>query len=547
MNRAIHIFFFLIILTCATYAQPVRVVTDADVSGTATFWSADTIYHLDGYIFIPADGALTIEAGTVIKGLNTPSTGDKSSALIVARGAQIFAVGTADHPIIFTAEFDDPNVPDDLTKDDKGLWGGLIVLGEGVVGVNGGVQNIEGIPTTEGRAEYGGTDNTDDSGILRYVSIRHGGSKLEANNEINGLTLGGVGSETEIDFIEIYANLDDGIEWFGGAVNVSHAVVAFCGDDSFDYDQSWGGKGQFWFSLQDELSNRAGEWDGSEAANLEPKVSPTISNITAIGAGPVSMNEDNNDAFRIRDDAAAHVYNSIITGFARDAIVIDNDNPGADSWDRYLAGDLTFNNNVIFDMGGGASLDEVVNTDGGGDAAFVADLVTRGNVFADPSIAGISREPNGGLDPRINGDGAAYEKGSPVGDAFFENVNYIGAFDSENNWAMLWTALDDAGFFGDLVSATDDPVLSDIDETMKVYPNPASSQLDIDFNLNQSQSLSLAIIDITGKVVSQMSPAFFRQGKNKVSLEVRDLVNGTYIIALNSDKGIVARRLVQKQ
>ena len=172
---------YLICLTLTAslaYSQEIVVVKDADVGAGVTNWTSDKEYHLDGYVFVEDGSTLNIEAGTIIKGLATPSTGDVSSALIVSRGGMINAVGTAERPIIFTAEFDDVTDPTDLTAADKGLWGGIIILGSAIIGADGGVQNVEGIPSTEGRAEYGGNNNEDNSGVLKYVSIRHGGSKL---------------------------------------------------------------------------------------------------------------------------------------------------------------------------------------------------------------------------------------------------------------------------------------------------------------------------------------------------------------------------------
>lgn len=431
-------------ISLSSFAQTVVVVKDEDLGSDTVNWTKDNVYHLDGYVILENGGLLNIEAGTVIKGLASPSTGDVSSALIIARGAKINARGTADEPIIFTAEFDDVADPSDLTKDDRGLWGGVLILGSGVVGVNTGLFNVEGIPSTEGRAEYGGTNNDDNSGVLRYVSIRHGGSKLEANNEINGLTLAGVGRGTELDYIEVYANLDDGIEWFGGAANVKHAVVSFCGDDSFDYDQSWDGKGQFWFSLQDEEGGRAGEWDGSEASDLNPKVSPLISNVTFIGGGLTTVNADNNDALRIRNDGAARVYNSVMTGFARRAIGIDDN-----SWQRFLDGQITFDNNIFSDFVAGTDWSSLVSAMD--KPALIDHLTTRSNTIESPVLGGISRTNDGGLDPRISAGSPALTGAKLIADDYFDPVPYRGAFGNKDNWASLWTALDQNGHFGDLV------------------------------------------------------------------------------------------------
>jgi len=194
----------------------------------------------------------------------------------VTQGSKIDANGTATNPIIFTSVLDTGS----LTKEDKGKWGGLIILGNAPINSNtkGIADNtpltnsIEGIPETSGitsrainpdYAKYGGTNAGDDSGILRYVSIRHGGAEIGAGNEINGLTLGGVGTGTTIEYIDIYANKDDGIEFFGGTVNAKYLSVCYVGDDSFDFDEGYNGSLQYLFSVQDTSSNRAIEWDGS--------------------------------------------------------------------------------------------------------------------------------------------------------------------------------------------------------------------------------------------------------------------------------------------
>jgi len=215
-----------------TYSQ--TTITDATINAGDTFtMTSGQEYTLDGYVYVEAGATLNIEPGVVVRGKAFPSNGiDLTSALIITRGATINAVGTAANPIVFTSELDDLNVTNDLTATDNNTWGGLIILGNSIVGEDGGTDVVEGLPsgTDDVRNIYGGDDVADNSGILRYVSIRHGGSDIGADNEINGLTLGGVGNGTEIDFIEIFANQDDGIEFFGGSVNVTHAVVSFVGD-----------------------------------------------------------------------------------------------------------------------------------------------------------------------------------------------------------------------------------------------------------------------------------------------------------------------------
>jgi hypothetical protein len=194
---------------------------------------------------VTAGAKLTIQKGVIVKG--EAGSGANATALIIARGAQIDAQGTATEPIIFTSVADQiapgqvasPN----LEPTQEGLWGGLIVLGRAKASLPGDVAEfaIEGIPATDTNGLYGGTNDADNSGIIKYISIRHGGSLIGASNEINGLTLGGVGSGTVIENVEIVANQDDGIELFGGTVSIKNALVWNSGDDGVDTDQAWAG------------------------------------------------------------------------------------------------------------------------------------------------------------------------------------------------------------------------------------------------------------------------------------------------------------------
>ena len=255
-----------------------------DGSGTGTTtWKSGKTYKLDGFVFVNDGQVLTIEPGCVIKG--KPGQGESASALIVARGGKIMAEGTADNPIIFTAEADD--LSGTLAKTDRGLWGGLIILGRASLNSSPGESQIEGIPTNEPRGRYGGVTDDDNSGTIKYVSIRHGGTDIGEGNEINGLTLGGVGSGTVIDYVEVIANKDDGVEFSGGKPLLKHILVAYCGDDSFDYDEGYRGKGQFWCAIQvPNDGDRLGEHDGgTDPETGQPYAIPNIYNATYIGRG----------------------------------------------------------------------------------------------------------------------------------------------------------------------------------------------------------------------------------------------------------------------
>lgn len=208
-----------------------------------TTWKTGEVYTLAARISVIDGVTLTIEPGVIIKG--EAGTGANATALIIARGGKIMAEGTSDQPIIFTSIADEiepgmiasPNLDPDL----NGLWGGLIVLGYAPISADAVPSQIEGIPPSDQNGLYGGDNTTDNSGVIKFVSIRHGGANIGEGNEINGLTLGGVGSETVIENVEIVANQDDGIEWFGGTVNVTNALIWNTGDDAVDTDQSWAG------------------------------------------------------------------------------------------------------------------------------------------------------------------------------------------------------------------------------------------------------------------------------------------------------------------
>lgn len=210
---------------------------------TNTTWETGKVYILGSRVSVVSGVTLTIQPGVIVKG--QAGTGSNATALIIARGATIMAEGTSTQPIIFTSVADEiepgqiesPNLDPDL----NGLWGGLIILGNAPISAEAASMQIEGIPASDQNGLYGGSSATDNSGVIKYVSIRHGGANIGEGNEINGLTLGGVGSGTVIENIEIVSNQDDGIEWFGGTVTVKNAIVWNTGDDAIDTDQSWSG------------------------------------------------------------------------------------------------------------------------------------------------------------------------------------------------------------------------------------------------------------------------------------------------------------------
>jgi len=235
-----------------------------------TTWETGKTYILGGRIAVVSGVSLTIQPGVIIKG--QAGTGANATALIIARGAKLYAEGTATQPIIFTSVADEiepgmvasPNLDPDL----NGLWGGLIILGNAPISATSESMQIEGIPASDQNGLYGGTNATDDSGIIRYVSIRHGGANIGEGNEINGLTLGGVGSGTTVEYVEVIANQDDGVEFFGGTVNVSHLLIWNPGDDGIDTDQAWAGTLNNFLVIAGADTDHTLEIDGPEGSMM---------------------------------------------------------------------------------------------------------------------------------------------------------------------------------------------------------------------------------------------------------------------------------------
>ncbi|WP_146110050.1 T9SS C-terminal target domain-containing protein [Salinibacter sp. 10B] len=418
--------------------------------GPDVTWTSDYVWILDDLVFVDKGQTLRVEPGTVVKG--DAGDGADASALVVARGGTIFAEGTAEKPIIFTSIKDDLTTTEDLPDDFRGGWGGVIILGRAPINTAAGLHDIEGVPPDAFRNVYGGDDPSDSSGVLRYVSIRHGGTVLKENEEINGLTLGGVGRGTTIEYVEVFNNKDDGFEWFGGTVDAKHLVSAFATDDSYDIDQGYQGRGQFWLAIQNSYyADHAGEHDGGEAnyggEDSKPYSAPQLYNMTYVGSG---MQGTGSTALNLRDNFAGAYHNSMFVDFPQKLVRIE-DVSGTETGDsraRFEDGTLQLEGNLFgqiagsFVTGKGVAASGLVVNDG----AFgerVADYLADNNTLTGQvPLQTLSRSSRGflrALDPRPTQE-ALVVSGvpEPRGD-FFEAVDYIGAFGEQENWARSWT------------------------------------------------------------------------------------------------------------
>ncbi|MCI4641970.1 MAG: hypothetical protein MRY51_03865 [Flavobacteriaceae bacterium] len=264
-----------------------RVGTGGVTSITSnTTWTNDKVWLMDGKIVVENGATLTIEEGTIVKA--AAGTGANATVLIIAKGGKINAVGTADKPIIFTDANDqivyaNGSTSPNRSVTDKGLWGSVIILGNGIVGAANGEANIEGVVSGYEFTKYGGSNNAESSGTMKYVSIRHTGTAVSPGNELQGLTMGGVGSGTVIENIELIGSEDDGIEIFGGAVNVTNIVIANFDDDGIDLDQAYDGTISNAVVIMAPGSDTVFEIDGTEEPNDAILGEYTVRNVTAYG------------------------------------------------------------------------------------------------------------------------------------------------------------------------------------------------------------------------------------------------------------------------
>jgi hypothetical protein len=315
-----------------------NIVLSGSINSNRTL-SADTIYELAGYVVVDSGATLTINEGTIIKARE--GSGSAASALIIARGAQINAVGTASKPIIFTSVLDNIAVGQkfgtNLTKDNSSLWGGLIILGNAKVSTTAGDTEgqIEGIPADYTFGLYGGTNDADNSGRLSFVSIRHSGTELRPDQELQGLTLGGVGSATQIDHVEIFASSDDGIEIFGGAAVLSDILIVYCQDDALDFDQNYSG------TVSNFLIIHAGASAGNAGLEIDgPEGSTYTSGKFTLNNGTVkNPSNATGRAATLKSAAQGTINNVSFTGFSNWVSV-----EGGSANSNFQSGELVFTN-----------------------------------------------------------------------------------------------------------------------------------------------------------------------------------------------------------
>jgi hypothetical protein len=474
----------------AATAGEIKVSSDIAVSTT---WTSNNTYNLQKQIYVLPGVTLTIQAGTVI----ASDTGVGGS-LAVSRGAQIFVQGTQQKPVIMTSKADvatwtNGNPKTGNWREAANEWGNLTIMGRAYISedatpTNTPVPTASNVAAMEGlvgsskldpKILYGGGSDQDDSGTITFLSIRYGGKVVSLNNELNGLSIGGLGRETDIHHVEIMNNVDDGIEIWGGTVNLKYVSIWNIGDDSFDIDQGWRGKAQFGLIVQGyslDASQGSGvgdnclETDGAENSDWQPVTTTSIYNFTVIG-----QPTDGDGATAWRDNARVQYHNCIFMDCGEKVVRFDNiDGDGGKgygfnntlSWANTWTTPYTVFSNVNAPKNPAAfymsqtsgNLCEMTdsifyNNKDYTEANARGVFATANNNVKEPSnspIMAITRgksvvkgtklmQPVTFLDPRPAND-ALTSVGWAPHDGFYSSEHFRGAFRPNHSWLRGWTA-----------------------------------------------------------------------------------------------------------
>ncbi len=393
---------------------------------------AEGTYTLKGYVYFEDGASLTIAPGTIIK-----SDVTQKGAIIIERGAKILAEGTAAKPIVFTSGRA-------VGQRNPGDWGGIILLGKAPT-------NRTTEPTIEGGVgrKYGGTDANDNSGIMKYIRIEFAGIAAEPGSEINGLTCGGVGSGTKLEYIQVAYGNDDAYEFFGGTVNAKYLVAYATADDDFDYDLGFSGRLQFAVALRDPLFVDAGDaGNGIECDNdpngtaATPSTRPVMSNFTLVGPNNASGTASNhNFAARFRRNTRFVLNNSVLIGWQKGGLSIESNG----TYDDFVSASSSseFKNNLIYAVASTYRIASDVTSAGASAAAVETKAAASGSVkliaatdamLTTPfSLSAPSFLPATGS-PALSGVSFAGD----LSNTFFTQVTYKGAFGA-TNWLAGWT------------------------------------------------------------------------------------------------------------
>lgn len=404
-------------------------------------WSSDTVYQLDGFVYVKGGATLTIQPGTVVQGYISGGGSGSLGTLIITKDAFINARGTACSPIVFTSA----KAPGQRGAGD---WGGIVLMGEARLnsGTNAGTYFTDvvegGLTGDVNDRTYGGNNDNDSSGVMQYVRIEFAGAALMPNEEINGLTLAGVGASTVLDHIMISYSGDDALEALGGKVNMSHLVTLGTTDDDLDFDKGFRGYLQFGLIYKEantadiSLSEGIESDNSSSSPNLLPRTAPVLSNFTQIGPkASGTPSADHQSAARIRRGSWTSIHNSVFVDHVN-GLFID----GAETFTGWNAG-MEFKGNVMAGMtnnykaAGG-------HTIGAMDSLWVIDNTN----YSATSSLGLNASYNQIFNPVLTPEASSLLLSGAnwnfTGNAEFVQVNYRGAMDDAADWTRNWTEWD---------------------------------------------------------------------------------------------------------
>ena len=395
--------------------KPVRVLRGRFTSGTVTLTS-DTYWLLRGAVFIQNTARLVVQPGTTVIG-ETATRG----TLVIDRGAQIIADGTRNAPIVFTS--DQP-----VGQRARGDWGGLIINGRAPVNLPGGLGIGEG-----DTGVYGGTDPDDSSGVLRFVRVEFAGIEFSPDNELNGIAFQGVGRGTIVEHIQVSHNKDDGIEMFGGTVDIKRAVLTYIGDDSIDWTFGWSGRLQYAVVQQrGDNADRGIEADNNANNNdLLPRSNPTIYNITLVGDRDTTEGPESTTGITLREGTAGTIRNAIVYGFKGNGIQVSTSATLAQA----ASGALSVAHTLVFNNG-----TNLHSSTSGLQARAGGTLIV-----ADPELAAPFSHTAPVFRPRPGSPALVRGFAVPPNDGFFEVARFMGALSDnvDEDWTLGWTAYAD--------------------------------------------------------------------------------------------------------
>ena len=510
----------------------------------------DTTYVLTGFYYVDSTATLIIEPGTVIKGDSATQ-----GTLIVRRGGKIYAEGTRYAPIVFTSR-------KAIGQRKRGDWGGVVILGNAPTN-RPTTQKVEGVDVG---GEYGGSDLDDNSGIFRYVRIEYPGIVISLNNEINGLTMGGVGRGTTIEYVQVSYSNDDSFEWFGGTVDARHLIAWGGTDDDFDSDYGYSGRIQFAFSKRDpNLWDAAGESNGFESDNdgtptyNQPITAPVFSNVTMVGPQSdttVALPVGNKFQYAalLRRNVKTSVHNSVLMGYPW-GISIRNDSTAAHALD----GRLQVRN---------LSMQAQANTLAKSSVNITFDPTAWFTTGGWNNLGSTPRQPaNIGLvdvfhatapDPRpavgSEADTATTDFSSTQLDpAFFASTSYRGAFDPSKarseQWDYGWTNYNPQNELYPIIIGVTDVADAEtqIPESYSLaqnYPNPFNPSTTIRFSLPNAGKTQLKIYDLLGREVADLIDEFRNAGTHTVTFDASRLATGIYFYKLTAGNFNQVRKMM---